>query len=341
MSEKSIIPDDLNKSITLLLNTSIEIHDSAYGQSKQMFWFTCVNKFYSVYTKINDAEKFKSMFLKFYEDNKDFFNKPIFYDDEKGNSHVNDSLLKNSEKNQASSSKSSGSWSPKEIGCKGLVIYYKPGEEKFKAICVPISEIYQCAVKEWKQKNESDSNVRTFPGKILLSLYGIFKFGVSEQHANIDKNFVMLSEFIEQISDNKSGKSNDTMSAISKAMASVIKETGMGGDINASELQAVLSTALTGDAAKNVTKILGQVMSTIETADTNNISDVLGKVGTALQTKEMATMAEQTINQAQTLVDTIPGVKKMFSDDTSQQSVQQTSEPSQETNPDVDPTEQE
>ncbi len=335
MSEKNTTPDDLNKYITLLLSTSLEIHDSAFGQSKQMFWFTCINKFYSLFLKLNDPNPFKPIFLKFYEDNKSFFDKPIFYDDDKGVSHVNDSILKNSDKNVETMSKSKDSWSPKEVGCKGIVIYYKPGEEKFKAISIPISEIYQCAVKIWKEKNNSDSNIRTYPGKILLSLYGIFKYVLDNDNDNVNKNFMMLSEFIEQISDNKSGKSNDTMSAISKAMASVIKETGMGGDINANELQAVLSTALTGDAAKNMTKILSQVMSSIETADTNNIQDVLSKVGSAMQTKEMADMASETLNQAQTIVDTIPGVKKMFNENGESSNTPQSNDVS------VDPTTQE
>jgi hypothetical protein len=35
-----------------------------------------------------------------------------------------------------------------------------------------------------------------------------------------------------------------------------------------------------------------------------------------MQTKEMASVAEQTLSQAQSLVDTIPGVKKMFEENT-------------------------
>lgn len=313
MTEKSIIPNDLNKSIQLLLNTSIDVHDSTYGQSKQMFWFTCVNKFFSAYTKIDNPKYFIPIFLKFFEEHKSSIIKPIFSDDDEKGSHVNDSWLKNIDKN--TTTKPKDSWSPKDVTCKGVIIYFKPEEEKFKSVSIPITEIYTCAIKIWKEKNSTDSNIRTYPGKILLALYSIFKYSLEESdpsYKDIDKNFKMLSEFIEEISDNKSGKTNDTMSAISKAMASVIKETGVGGDIDPNELQAVLSTALSGDAAKNVTAMLSNVMKTIDTADSSNISDVFSKVGQAMQTKEMGEMAAKTVNDAQTLVDSIPGVKKIF-----------------------------
>lgn len=151
MSEnKSVIPNNLDNSIKLLLDTSLAIHDSMYGKSQnnQRHWFTCVNKFMCVYTGINNPEKFKEMFLNFYNSHKEHLDKPIFYDDEQGKSHVNDSFLKNNEKNDNNNkSNKSNSWSPKEITSKGIIIYYKPNEEKFKAIAIPISEIYQSAVK--------------------------------------------------------------------------------------------------------------------------------------------------------------------------------------------------
>lgn len=335
---ESCIPKDLDSSIKLLLSTSLKVHDMLYGTKQQRFWFVCTSKIYSAYTKIDDATKFIPMFKEFFEENKEFFSKPIFYDDTNGQSQVNDSLLKFNEvckgpgiNPSKSMSSSSSSWSPSDSYCKGHVIYFDNENVKTRAVCIPIGEIYQASTKLYKEQHESNMNARSAPGKILLALYSIFSHILEKKDENVERNLKMVGEFIEQILAENTGKSGESsLSGLTKIMADTMKSSGINsGNLNAGELENALSNVLNTDTIKSVSSVIGEMMSAVSNNTRENATpgEVISNIGAALQNDSIKNALGNVVTQSNDLLATIPGMENMMGSSKSGES----SEPSKPT----------
>lgn len=316
----AITPKNLDESIKLLLTSSLAIHDNLYS-NKQRVWFTNVTKIFSAYTKIDNPDSFKDMFINFFNKHREILSKPIFYDSPEGDMLVNDSLFKITEviagpgidPTKIKTTKSD-SWSPTETFNHGYVIYFDNDNPKTKAVSIPINEIYQSATKLYKDQNGGAKN-KSYPGKILLSLYSTFLFSLPEDDSNYDdikKNVNVLSEFLDQIlGEDKSN--NGPLSGITNIMAQVMKSTGLSsGDMNASQLESVLGNALSGDTFKGLSSVVTELMSSVNGKENNNIGDVMTNIGDALKSDSIKDMVSKTASQSEELINSIPGLNNIM-----------------------------
>jgi len=331
----SLAPTNFDKAVRLLVTTMQGVHDSLHGTRVQKLWFTYVGKFLSAYMKADCPEGFHDTFRSFLDLYAEHMLKPIFYESE-GQTLVNDGFLKVDRilplpgtamavdadgvpvaTPPATSTKATGSWSPRDLQCKGVVIYFRPsgGEfnPRFSNVSIGIGEAYQAAVKLYTTRQASDAKARSFPSKILLGLYAACYYVCDEadpRKAELQKNVCLLAELVDRISPTESGDGvGDALGGISQIMASVMKQSGMGSEINADGLKAALGSALTGGALENVGKVVGEIMKTVNEGEApSDIGGVISRVGVAFQSESLRTMVAETAQQASDLMATIPGM---------------------------------
>ncbi len=323
---------DFDSSIRYLFETSLNIRNEAYGNSQntQKLWVTWLTKFINIYTKKKNPDTFIPMFQTFFNENIDQFSLPIFETEEDGSTKVNDNWLKHNEYRDGPGFDASNppkkivknSWTPDDSRCKGYVIYFNDNE-KFYMISIPISEIYNTAVKLWRERKEKNLECKTFPAKILLSLFSVVYHSlpdISDQKEILKSNIDKLQAHVDTLTPAGGGSSNvgSGLSGIGKIMSQIMKASGISGSSSFDEgkIDNMIGKIANQNSIEKVGKVIGTVIETIKpeegSGEQQNIGGVLNKIGKALQSDtvtsavtEVASLGKPS-SESVDLINTIP-----------------------------------
>ncbi len=313
---------DFDTSLKALLQTAFEVHDKAYGSmSSQQLWMVWANKFLAAYVKAKKPAGFHGMFTKFFLEHSDLVAVPIFHEVDE-DVVVNDKWLRDTEfkkapgakapsKSRAKRAAPEDSWSPAEMSrCAGYVVYFDTENPAYIAVSIPISEIYQCAIKLYKERGKKDPSCRTIPARLLHHLYAVLHNVLPDLAAGkevVTRNCIMLDEFISKLVPTEGGTSESTgagLQGIGKIMAQVMKAAGMPtSGIDESGINNMLGNALNENAITGMGKVVGEVIRSVQGATggdgkegkgPSDIGDVLGGIGKALQSDAVKSAVAET-----------------------------------------------
>ena len=274
---------NFDESVISLLKLSFEIHDKTYGSvGDQKLWIIWTNKFTNLYNKAKNPEHFIEVFNKFFYENDETIGNKIFEENEDGEIKVNDEWLKINGTIQ----KKTKEWTPSNSKCKGKIIYFKKEDEKFNAICIPVSEIYNCAIKLYKEKGDKDSYCKTYPAKFLYIFYSIYLFSLpkaNKYYKIIENNAKEIFEHLEIITP---VKNNDNMSSnvgggVSKIIQGVLSAAGINNNFNSKTIDSLLSKAGDEQNINKIGSVLKEVVTVFNSSSTttpDGIIDGIGKV---------------------------------------------------------------
>lgn len=273
-----------DETIQKFLHLSFEIHNKAYGSStNEKLWCTWTNKFMSLYAKANNPEKFYPIFIKFFNENEEYISKKIFEENSEGDIIVNDEWLKELPSIETNKSKS---WTPSSSKCRGKIICLDSSNPKLSAYSIPISEIYNCAIKLYKDKGEKDSICKTYPAKFLYLFYKIYLFCLPEHYEIIKSNVKMLEEHLEIITPTKN--TSDMGASLGGGLSSIIngvmESAGMKSDKNhGNTIETLINKINTKSNIDAAGKVIGEVMGIFkgETKDgtsAENLAEGISKV---------------------------------------------------------------
>ena len=258
---------DIN--IKKLFTLSCEVHDKLYGSmANQQFWFICMCKFSVIYSQSDNQQAFIDIFLKFYKKNIEFFTQKLFVENENDELDVNDDwlLLKNKEKKTKK-------WSPSMSTCKGQVIYFDEQNVKLKAIIIPISELYDAAIKLYKEKGDSNPICKTYQIKVLDAFFSIFSSIVTDNDV-LNTNLTELKEHIEIITPTKSTESN--MGGIGKLISGVLSNAGINSNFDTKNIDNLINKASTQENLDKMSTVLKEVVTVFNTTDSTENKGVDG-----------------------------------------------------------------
>lgn len=279
---------DFGTSIKLLYETALEVHEKAYGpMAEQRFWLKNLGKFHSAFIKSKKDDSFHPMFLKFYQLHQKELAKPILVE-EKGGYRVKDSWFK------AEGEKKKEPWqTPSRRRCIGHVVYVDD-DPKIASVCVPITELYRCALKVRKEKGEKSESVISLPFRVLYYFYSIIYSVLSkdlfpEKEGVIAENCETLKVEVEAVAPGERS-SGSGMGGLSSMLGQIMKSAGMEGDFDEGKIGEVLGGALGGKGLDDIGKVVGSVFKAVkggEGDEPKDVGDILGRVGKVLQSDEI------------------------------------------------------
>ena len=256
-------------------------------------WSICAGKFYSCYTKLNDVSAFKPMFVQFYKKYQKEINTPIF-DDET----VNDAWLKCGSdikiapKSHSTSSKGSNWLKSAQQPCSGIVIIYN---QDYPMVSIPISEIYNQAIKVSNDHGEKNSRYQRFPAEVLYSLFWICKTSSDDNSTDLDHNLDLLKKFIDEMSPSETPSNvGSSFDGIGSILKKIMASSGMGNSINEKSVDSAVSTLLNGDTTKKMGEVVTNLFKDMQDAKPTNINDALDKFGDVLKKPEMKELIAET-----------------------------------------------
>jgi len=317
----SQLPSNFDGYLKLLLDTSLKISEQLYSSDSRKYWIKCVNKFYATYSKGDNPKFFHKMFIDFYKDHTNDFNKPIFYDTEDETDIVNDDFLRNTSIMkgpgiETHTKKASSSWKRdndnKDLCCKGFVIYFNKEDAKFKAVSVPIAEIYQESLELFKKKGDSSNFANSVPSIILMCLYGIYTEILDENQNTILKdNLNILQEYVKEVGFEEKSSLTGVMDIISNVM----KQTGLGNNMDSSQLKDMLGNVMNNDlfatVGNVVQKITSNVSTTGEDGKPRDVKDIINNLGQVIQNSDVKDMIADTAQKASQLINSIPSMNSV------------------------------
>lgn len=303
--QKSLIPEDFDGYVRLLIQLGFEMHDKKYGMNRQKIWMVWISQFYSLYIKGKNPDLFKEMFIRFYNKHQDVISTSIF-EEKDDETEVNDEWLKDKKylegpgfKARQGPRKKKG-WSPSDNRCRGKVIYFDDDNPKRIVYSIPISEIYMTATQLYEERGEEDISCTAYPAKILMCLYGIFDEILPRPNKQINDNLEILKDFVAQVSsrDNKDRSSGSGISGISKIMNQVMKAAGIEGEIDGEKIARGIGNALDEKTVGNISRVIGEVTKAVNEnspeGGPKGIEDVLGGLGKALQSNSVKEAVAET-----------------------------------------------
>jgi hypothetical protein len=312
----SQLPNNFDGYVKLLLDTALKISEQLYSADSRKYWIKCVNKFYATYSKGDNPKFFHTMFIKFYNNHKDEFNKPIFYDTDDETDVVNDDFLRNTSIMKgpgldAPTKKVSSSWKrdsdSKDLYCKGCVIYCNDEDAKLKTVSVPIAEIYQESLELFKKKGDSSNFANAVPSIILMCLYGILtEILGKEQDEILKENLDVLREYVKEVGvEDKS-----SLSGVVDIISNVMKQTGLGNNMDSSQLKDMLGNVMNNELFSTVGNVVQKITSNVSTTGEDgkprDIKDIVNNLGQIIQSSDVKDMIADTAQKASDLIKSIP-----------------------------------
>jgi hypothetical protein len=278
--------NNFDTSIKNFFELIFEIHDKKNGSmSSQKLWMIWANKFSNLYAKgvakAKNSEAFYEPFLNFYSENENDINKPIFTENEDGNTLVNDSWLKNIENTKTKTNEND--WSPSSSVCKGKIIYFDNTDPKLKAISIPVSEIYNCSILLYKEKGEKESVCKTYPAKFLFCFYKIYGCLLPENE-NIKNNITQLYEHIESLTPIKNTEGlNSNLGGVGKILSGVLSTAGIQ-NFDTKNIDKLINTASSEQNINKMGNVVKEVMSVFSnSSNSTNTEDIIGNIGKVIQ----------------------------------------------------------
>ena len=307
--------DSFNKHVKALTELSLNIADDLNNES--LVWKNYVTRFMQAYTAANNPDGFREMFMRFFRSNVSQLSRPIMNDE----MEFNDKWLKSTEVIPHPASKKVASYSLKQF-CRGIIVYFSDDNEKLRAVSIPISEIYNAALKLCARDHVK---YVTLPASVIYHFFSIILAVIPRsfhEREVIQRNVDVIREAIKGLGSSPDKIENKTMGNIN-GMGSLIKEmvkqAGMKvPEKSSKDMDAALDRMMNGDVIAKI----GNLVSTISAdSEGSDLSSVLRNVGKALQNDELnATVADITAkheSEAQNLVASIPARDQSFGSVTS------------------------
>jgi uncharacterized protein YjgD (DUF1641 family) len=285
------------------------------------YWVICLGKFHAAYLKANSPDGFKPMFRTFYEAQRESFKEYIIED-----KHVYDEWLKVKEtlpgpgKAKSSNRRSSKSnrarksndddcsWTPSAT-CKGHVVYFNTENEKLRAVSIPLTEAYLQACKHYSELSKEKGVCSPLPATILYSLYTAISYVKDPEDQDVfDENISNLRDIVESLTPEDSGTEGSTLDPLKGMMKALAKNSGFSSVNGADESQInnVLGSLFNSETSSKITNVVKTVTEQISTTNSNNVSDVIGQIGSLLQNPTLSDMVKDTVESAQRLENSIP-----------------------------------
>jgi hypothetical protein len=323
--DNSSAADGFDVAVKKLLRAMQEVNDATSSPMNfarsEPYWVICLGKFHAAYLKANNPDGFKPMFRKFYETQRENFKEYII---EEGNVYdewlkVKDTLpgpgkskssnRRSSKSNRARKSNDDDcSWTPSAT-CKGHVVYFNTDNEKLRAVSIPLSEAYLHACKHYSDLSKEKGVCSPLPATILHSLYTAISYVRDPEDQDIfDENIANLRDIVESLTPEDSGTEGSTLDPLKGMMKALAKNSGFSSVNGADESQInnVLGTLFNSETSNKITNVVKTVTEQISTTNSNNVSDVIGQIGSLLQNPTLSDMVKDTVESAQRLEGTIP-----------------------------------
>lgn len=307
MAEK---PEDIDTHIRGLLKTATELHDEIYGKNssrQHTLWMVRTSNFFSAYSKANNPNGFKRMFIDFYSLNTPALTSEIFIEEDR-QTVVNDRWLAIEDNLEQPAPRKSASLAA-SVACAGLVIYPDPQR---RSVSIPLSEIYLEAKAYAKKKGTKDMRAYAFPIRILHHFFAVLHYAIPDLDAEkpkITRNMTALKSFLAEITPAAAPSSGDAVgegiAGFSKIMAEILKASKLDGAVDTSQLEGTMRSALSGDAVKSVGKVVGKIMSSVKGSD-GDVGSVLDGIGSALKDPEIRGMLATSAKETAALAASVP-----------------------------------
>jgi len=327
--EKPCITKNFDTALKGLLRAMTDVYEQTAEKGTmgivktqtQPYWVVCTEKFHSLYLKVNKPESFIPMFKKFFDTYKKDIIDVIIEDGRVYDEWIKVKDVLPSPKNPepASSDKKKRrtgkvshmdgtiSWSANAT-CSGIVLYY--GEDpKFRAINIPISEAYIEACKHYDKSFKEKKEHSPLPATILLCLYACAYHVASKEDAElIQENLISLKEVVDSLVPEDNGEGN-TLNPIKEIMKTFAKQTGMAsalGGMGDGKMNEAFNTLFNPETTEKIGNVIKAVNEQMKDTKTDNIGDVLTKVGSVLTSPDIKQQISDTVDGIQKLQATIP-----------------------------------
>lgn len=307
-----------------LLRSMAETHEQSVEKgvmgfaqtgNSQPYWVICREKFHSLYLKCNKPSAFESVFRAFYKKYRDDLIEPII---EEGK--VYDEWLKTEEilpgpvsditpkratkKRSAKISHVDGtlSWTPNAT-CKGIVLYFDEKDPKFRAVSIPVSEAYVEACKQYAKLYKEKKIHSALPVTILFSLYAcVYHVATEEDKEALQENLVSLKEVLQTLLPEGNNDEGSTLNPIKEMIKAFAKNSGMAtvlGNMDDGKVNEAFSTLFSSETTEKIGSVIRTVNDKMKDTNTNDIGEVLTKVGSVLSSNEVKEQIKETVDLVQ------------------------------------------
>jgi hypothetical protein len=167
----------LDRAVTVLAPRPPRASSVADGDDTEPYWVSCVRKLKTAYERVGDATPFKAMFVNFFETNTDALVTPVFENDDK----VNDAFFRDMDLRDPPCGK------PKKAAGvnNGHVLYYC-ADPKIATVCLPISEIYNVALRKHRDAPSSNPKKKLLPTGVLLDFFACLYHSLPDDHPHLE-----------------------------------------------------------------------------------------------------------------------------------------------------------
>lgn len=293
---------DIN--VKKLLSLSMEIHDAANGKmSNPSLWMVRISKFQSAYTKTKNPPGFLDMWRNFYTIHNTELTDDIFVETEES-SNVNDKWLKDiTEREKKGEVKQSNSWNPRQMTCKGIVIYFNP---EVKSVSIPIGEIYLAAIKLSKEKGKDNIKMYSYPAQLLSCLYNILDKCILDSDPGkkqISKNTKILGAFLQEITISDADSNSNVgegMNGFAKIMSTVMKTVGINMPEDGN-MEKTIKETFESDGAKKIGKVVGKMIESVNSSQNKGggLENIIDGIGNACKDPEIKSIFNDMIPSTQ------------------------------------------
>lgn len=299
-----------------------EIHDNAYGPSvyQQHQWMTRSQKFNNIFTKgwVKNKEKFYGIFMSFFSKERDNIILPILVDD--GDEFkINDHWLKN-----YTDDNTKIAWNTK-LKNKGLVIFYDETDVSLAAISIPITEIYNVAIKLSHDKSDKFPLYLTYPPKFLKGLYSIFYSCLPEDVFDFEKEKLLknISDLNEQIelhspvTNSSSSNMGNGVNGIQNIVEKLVSASGLSNSVNTNDIGNMIEKNFNDTAISKIGGVIHKVVENVkgEYDKDNSIGSLMTGISRTLQDTDIQNSISQVASfgttERENLESTIPTSSNM------------------------------
>lgn len=293
-------PDNFEKSVKYLIETGTYLHNKIREPgSAEKYWYTCLQKFTSGFTKVQEKNKMRTIFDTFYKLHIKDLTDPLCRDDEDS---VNDKWLKEMDYKPNLSDqifvKSSSEFSRQKRWCRGYVIYTGK-QEQLHSHSIPINEMYNDAVELWREKSDKDEESRSFPGRLLLGIYSVIYYSIDDEK---DKSKILLNMNIVKndiLSDINYKTVSGGLGALGDMITVFAKTLGFEND--------VINNIVASEPLKKCQEVCTKVYEDIQNNNVKDPKGLMETLGKTFQDPEISKTVASVFNTGQKSLVTAPG----------------------------------
>ncbi len=299
--------ENLDTSIKSLLKVIAQIQGQSLLGSLSLtsvskpYWHLCVEKFHAAYIKAKNPDGFRDMFNNFFEKHLDKFTGDVV--DEDGD--INDEWLKNKDVLLSGKSKKKKSsdeiiFSPRNISCRGEIIYFDESNEKIRNVSIPISEAYLAACKIYAD-GAKNGQYSPLPAQLLHSLYNVMGFVCDNEHQkSVQNNIKALKDIVASLTDDEpeSNGTGSTLNPLSGLMKTFASKFGLGGEggFDASKIEQTVSSIFSDDMTSKMKNMFDTFTEKVNLGEAKDITSIITNVSDAMKDPSLQANLQETLS---------------------------------------------